>query len=240
MKWLDPRKVVWFSCGAASAVTAYMALKEDKDVMLVYCDTGSEHPDNIRFLKDVEKWLGKEVTILRSDKYADHFDVIEKTRYVNGPGGARCTVELKKVLRFAFQEVDDIQAFGYTYEEVDRADRFRKSFPEVDAVFPLIEKKFTKEMCLGLIDSAGIELPVMYRLGFNNNNCIGCVKGGAGYWNKIREHFPEKFDQMAKLERLIGHTCIKEKFLDSLDPNAGRHKEPVISCDFVCQAELET
>ena len=24
----------------------------------------------------------------------------------------------------------------------------------------------------------GIEIPVMYRLGYNNNNCVGCVKGG--------------------------------------------------------------
>lgn len=232
------RTVIWFSCGAASAVSAYLTLKATPDAVLVYCDTGGEHPDNIRFLQDVQKWLEKEVIILRNGKYKDHFDVIRKTKYVNGVSGARCTVELKKVLRFEFQRADDIQVFGYTCEEQDRADRFIKSFPEVDARFPLIGKNFTKEMCLGLIKEVGIKLPAMYELGFNNNNCIGCVKGGAGYWNHIRKVFPDKFKQMAELEREVGHSCIKGKFLDELRPEEGRHKEPKMSCDFVCQSEL--
>ena len=231
------RTVIWCSCGAASAVAAYMTLKSTPDAVLAYCDTGGEHPDNMRFLKDVEKWLGKTVTILRNEKYKDHFDVIKKNRYVNGPGGARCTVELKKVLRFDFQQADDIQIFGYTCEEQDRSFRFMKSFPEVNAQFPLIRKWFTKEMCLGFIERQGIELPAMYKLGFNNNNCIGCVKGGAGYWNRIRIMFPDRFKQMAELERELEHSCIKGKFLDELDPNEGRHTEPKISCDFVCQSE---
>ena len=232
------RTVIWFSCGAASAVAAFLALKDAPNAVLVYCDTGGEHPDNMRFLKDVEKWLGKTVTILRNEKYKDHFDVIKKNRYVNGPGGAKCTVELKKYLRFKFQDVDDIQVFGYTAEETDRAVRFNKSYPEVMSCYPLINKGFTKEMCLGLIEKVGIELPAMYKLGFNNNNCIGCVKGGAGYWNRIRIHFPDKFKQMAVLERELNHSCIKGKFLDELKPEDGRHKEPKISCDFVCQSEV--
>lgn len=89
------RTVVWFSCGAASFACAYLLRNQD-NVVLVYCDTGSEHPDNKRFLKDAEKLLGKSVTILKNEEYKDHFDVCEKTRYINGPGGARCTVELKK------------------------------------------------------------------------------------------------------------------------------------------------
>lgn len=233
------RTVIWFSCGAASSVAAYLSLKETPEADLVYCDTGSEHKDNVRFLRDVEKWLKKDILILRSQEYKDHFDVIRKTRYVNGPSGSRCTVELKKRLRFAFQRADDIQIFGYTCEEKSRADRFRRSFPEVQSEFPLIDKNFTKERCLGFIKEIGIEIPKMYRLGFNNNNCIGCVKGGAGYWNRIRKSFPEKFNEMAKIERSIGRSCIKGKFLDELDPNSGRHKEPLISCDFVCQSEIE-
>lgn len=168
------RTISWFSCGAASAVASYLT----PEAQLVYCDTGGEHPDNKRFLADVEKWLGKKVTILKSEKYSDHMDVCQKERYINGPSGARCTVELKKVQRFKFQEPDDIQIFGYTVEERERAKKFCLSFPEVNARFPLIEKNLTKENCIGLIKEVGIKVPAMYLLGFNNNNCIGCVKGG--------------------------------------------------------------
>lgn len=229
------RKIAWFSCGAASAVAAYLS----PDAELVYCDTGGEHQDNKRFMADVEKWLNKKVTILKNEKYLDHMDVCQKERYINGPSGARCTVELKKIQRFKFQKADDVQIFGYTIEERDRAKKFCQSFPEVNAKFPLIEKSLTKQNCIGLIKEVGIAVPKMYLLGFNNNNCIGCVKGGMGYWNNIRKHFPDAFNRMALIEREVGHSCIKGTFLDELDENRGhKSKEPNISCDFVCQSVL--
>jgi hypothetical protein len=55
-----------------------------------------------------------------------------------------------------------------------------------------------------MIERAGLMLPLMYRLGYHNANCIGCVKGGAGYWNKIRRDFPEDFEEMAQIEESIG------------------------------------
>ena len=64
---------------------------------------------------------------------------------------------------------------------------------------------------MGMLWKAGIKQPVMYSMGYNNNNCIGCVKGGMGYWNKIRKDFPEVFAQMAQIERDVGATCLKRQ-----------------------------
>lgn len=87
---VEPRILCWFSCGAASAVATKMILNEypDKDVIPVYCDTNSEHEDNVRFLSDCEKWFGKPVTILKSGEYEDTWDVWEKRRYLSGVKGA--------------------------------------------------------------------------------------------------------------------------------------------------------
>ena len=52
------RAVVWFSCGAASAIAAKYAVKKYENCEVVYCDTGGEHPSNKQFLKDIEKWIG--------------------------------------------------------------------------------------------------------------------------------------------------------------------------------------
>lgn len=80
----------------------------------------------------------------------------------------------------------------------------------------------------------------MYDLGYSNNNCVGCVKGGKGYWNRIRVDFPEVFERRAKEEREVGHSCIKGVFLDELDPNAGRmEKEVMPVCGFDCLGILE-
>ena len=70
-----------------------------------------------------------------------------------------------------------------------------------------------------IISEAGIELPAMYRLGYSNNNCVGCVKGGMGYWNKIRKDFPDIFQRTVELENKAGHSCIKGKFLKDLKQN---------------------
>jgi 3'-phosphoadenosine 5'-phosphosulfate sulfotransferase (PAPS reductase)/FAD synthetase len=237
----EPRWVVWFSCGAASTTAASIVLKDHPDAILAYCDTGSEHPDNSRFLADVERWLGVKVLVLKSEKYRDVWQVFKERRYLSGPKGALCTTEMKKIPRFAFQQPDDIQVFGYVAGEEKRAARFREQNFDVDMRAPLIDAGITKADCLETIRRAGIEIPAMYKMGYRNNNCIGCVKGGAGYWNKIRRDFPDVFARMAAQERELNASILRKKgerlFLDVLPPKMGRYEtEPDITCGLLCEA----
>ena len=67
---MNKRVVCWFSCGAASAVATKLALAESKHpVEIVYCHVKEEHPDNLRFMKDCEKWFGQDILILGNDRY---------------------------------------------------------------------------------------------------------------------------------------------------------------------------
>ncbi len=215
-------------------------------VVFAYCDTGSEHPDNARFLADCEAWYQRPIIRLKSKAYSDTWSVFEKTRYLAGVKGARCTVELKKKLRFSFEQPDDIQVFGFTSEERHRAERFREQNHDVAMAAPLIAQGMTKADCFEYLTAAGLELPTMYKLGYKNNNCIGCVKGQAGYWNKIRKDFPDTFARMAKLEREIGAALCKTEaggkrvpiYLDELDPAAGRYEQQNISCGILCDPEV--
>lgn len=229
------RVLCWFSCGDASAVAAKFALSLYENVEVLYCDTFAyEHPDNKRFFNDAQSWLAVPIKILKSEKYTDIYDVFRKTRFLRGPHGARCTTELKKNVRKAYQTIDDVHIFGYTVEEKHRIDRFHKENPDLIAKFPLFEHGITKADCHKIIHQAGIELPMMYKLGFHNNNCIGCVKGKKGYWNKIRVNFPDAFWMMAKLERELNFSLCGV-FLDELPPDAGNYKsEPDIECGVLC------
>lgn len=241
---MTARTVVWFSAGAASAVAA----KLTPDAVVVYVDPGSEHPDNARFVADVAVWLGRPVTVLRSDRYVDTWDVWARKRYLNGPDGAPCTGELKRRVRHRFIRPDDRQVFGYTAEEAGRAERFRAENPGVDLACPLIDRGLTKADCLALVDRAGLALPVLYRLGYEHNNCLGCVKGGMTYWNRIRRDFPAVFARMAALERDIGHALLTDRshgdrrplYLDQL-PAAAADPAPVnMDCSLLCAlAETE-
>jgi len=232
--------VAWFSHGAASAVATKMALAEHDEVTVACIDTGSEHPDNERFRADAERWFDQRVVVLRSETYADIWDVFDRTGYLVGPAGARCTTELKKKVRWKFERPDDLNIFGYTADPADaaRAQRFVEQNPGVGVRFPLVDAGITKGECLALIERAGIELPEMYRLGYRNNNCIGCVKGGMGYWNKVRVDFPDVFARMAAQERRMGRTVLRASgqpiWLDELDPGRGNYAAEDMSCGPVC------
>ena len=98
------RTIAWFSCGAASAVAAQLALKRYPDTIVARCVVDNEHPDNDRFAQDVARWLGVEILNLRSSRYRDCWDVWEKRRFLNSPNGALCTVEMKKKVRQKFAQ----------------------------------------------------------------------------------------------------------------------------------------
>lgn len=240
--------IAWFSCGATSAVACKIALSLYDDVQIYYIDTGSHHPDNARFLSECEKWYGQSIHTIRSKKYSCVADVLRKG-YINGANGAACTLQLKKKVRYAL-EADlrdwDGQVWGFEFDpkEINRAIRLKQQYPNTKPLFPLIEKQITKSEALGMLWKAGIKIPVMYRMGYNNNNCIGCVKGGMGYWNKIRKDFPDVFAEMAKIEREVNATCLKDDkgriFLDELSPTRGEDVQEIIpDCSLICQIEFQ-
>ena len=238
------RTVCWFSCGAASAVATKIALAErerESELIIAYTEVKEEHPDNKRFLADCEEWFGQKIEILGNDFYDRSIYRVFEKNYIRTPKGAPCTRALKKQIRERFEKPTDRQVFGYTAEEQARLDRFIDANADVNIWTPLIEKGLGKEDCLAMLKNAGIELPAMYKLGYHNNNCIGCVKGGMGYWNKIKVDFPEHFDRMAKLERFKKQTIFKNRYLDELKPTDGNYpQEPNIECSIFCQiAEQE-
>lgn len=177
--------------------------------------------------------------MLRSEKYACVDDVIEKRRATNTPHGAPCTLELKKRVRQKWECENGIghtYVWGYDANEKRRADNILESMPEFNHEFPLIEKGLTKQDCHEICLRLGLKRPAMYDLGYPNNNCIGCVKGGMGYFNKIRIDFPEVFARRAKQEREIGHSCINGVYLDELDPQRGNMDTEIFEeCGIACQ-----
>lgn len=241
----------WWSAGVTSAVACKYALQMYDNVELYYIHIDTAHPDNDRFRKECEQWYECDIKQLKSSEYKDQFDVIRKTRAINTVNGAPCTLKLKKQVRFDFEEKNSIslfsdrhiknQVWGFEFDkkQINRAIRFGQQYPHTNPLFPLIEKGIDKNMAAGILLTAGIRLPSMYELGYTNNNCIGCVKGGKGYWNKIRVDFPETFKEMAIVEREIGHSCLNGTFLDELDPTSGRMATEVMpNCGLVCDLEF--
>ena len=239
-----PRVVCWFSCGAASAVATKLAIAKYQlthDIVIARCIVREEHSDNDRFAADCEKWFGLPITNLIAEEYdGSIYNVITKRKYISGINGAPCTMLLKKEVRIAFQRPDDIHIFGYCAEEQERYDSFIDA-NNITCEAPLIDKSMSHANALAMLQNAGIELPTMYKLGYQHNNCVGCVKAtGAGYWNKIKVDFPSQFWMMAGMSRALGvkmtRNGTKRIFLDELPSGVGRYQdEPEIQCGIFCE-----
>jgi hypothetical protein len=243
-----PRLLCWFSCGAASAVAAKTSLdryRDTHDVLIVNCDTRpSEHPDNYRFSQECEQWFGQPIIYIRNDAFQTVDDVFAKHRYMSGIRGARCTTELKKMPRHAFALPDDYHVFGFTADKKERkrTEDFKLRNPELHLLWPLIEAGITKQQCYQLVRAAGIVLPTMYQLGFDNNNCPGCVKASSPwYWAMIRKHFPEVFKRRCEQSRALGVRLVEIKrhvriFLDELPERdfPKPHRRENLSCGPEC------
>ena len=233
--------VSWFSAGASSAVATKLMV--DEVDRIIYTHIEDQHPDTLRFVNECAEWFGRDVEIISSPlKSVENAALSAGGRgYINGPAGASCTRLLKREVRKQWEQ-DNISDGPFTYiwgldsNEQHRADRIVESMPKQSHRFPLIEHDYTKERCHAILLASGIKRPEMYELGYLNNNCIGCVKGGMGYWNKIRVDFPDVFKKRAEMERRVQATCIKGVYLDELDPNRGRNQEPIVDdCGIFCE-----
>jgi len=247
--------VAWFSGGVSSAVAVKLMIEQIDLIMYQHID--DQHKDTMRFVQDCEAWFGKPVQVTQSPLKCVE-NACRQLVYINGPGGAACMRLLKIRERKQWEAENRFfctfrYIWGMDARETMRAERLRNLMPEDDHVFPLIERNLRKCDAHGILRKAGIARPVMYDMGYPNNNCVGCVKGGQGYWNKIRRDFPAVFQTRAEMERVLNRTCLKRErpdtsrpagpdntvrvYLDELDPQAGRDCEIVLpECGAMCEA----
>jgi len=230
--------VSYFSAGVSSAVATKLVIDQIDRIFYTHID--DQHPDTMRFVKDCEIWFGKPIEVWQSPYFKTVDAVCRYRKFLkNRNSGAPCTEKLKRDVRkqFEYEQRGNLRImWGMDYTEVDRAERIKVYMPDYEHIFPLIDRHLSKENAHEIMRASGIKRPAMYDLGYHNNNCIGCIKGGMGYFNHIRIDWPEVFVSRAKLERDIGFSIIEGVFLDELDPDRGRHASPIVGdCGILCE-----
>lgn len=214
--------VLWWSGGITSAVACKIALDilGRRKCVVVMIDTKNEDPDTYRFKRDCEKWYGQPIYTISAigkdgDKYSSIEDIWEKNLSLNIAKGAICSTEAKRAAREAFMhENPNItrSVFGYEFDikETKRAIGMKNANPEIGPLFPLLMYGLNKSDCIKIVQEEGIRVPNSYLSGFRNNNCMGrtgCVRGGIGYWQKMKTDRPEVYREMAERE----HRLTKKK-----------------------------
>lgn len=236
---------VWFSCGAASAIAAYLTVKiygGKNNVMIFNTPVDEEDEDNRRFLSDVERWIGQKIIIATNKDLSSNSaqDIWKKRKFMSSPQGAPCTTLLKKEARYQIEKTTkiDYHVLGFTFDEKHRHNRFTK-FERENVIPVLIENCITKPDCFQMLSDANITLPRAYKY-FDNANCTGCVKSTSiEYWNTVRKFDEKIFNDRAVLSREIGCRLVRYKgkriFLDELPVEAKGKKTKRGECSIFCQ-----
>ncbi|MFV0326915.1 MAG: hypothetical protein ACK5LF_21465 [Bacteroides xylanisolvens] len=244
----DKTVAVWFSNGAASAVSAKIIIDEygeSNNVLLINNPIKEEDEDNLRFKEDVSNWLDHPIIEAKAKDYPNSsiVEVFDKNKFMSDTKFAICSYCLKKQARYEFEVKNEIDfhVLGFTLEEKHRHERFiLKERPNV--IPALISHKLRKGHCFDIIRNAGIKLPKRYKW-FNNANCKGCVRASSPtYWNQERKINPDVFEQRAIQSREIGCKLVELKgqriFLDELKPTDKGGKIQTLECGVFCDMEF--
>jgi 3'-phosphoadenosine 5'-phosphosulfate sulfotransferase (PAPS reductase)/FAD synthetase len=200
--------VVSLSGGSASAVAASRVIDRygKENTTLWFADTLWEDDDLYRFLNDLEQlW---DMTIKRHTEGRTPLQVAEDRKIIPNSRIAPCSLVLKQqpFKRFLTKHKKPMTVhLGLDWTEAQRMARPKETYEEIEGVhvdYPLTWKPLPNLRYNDTIREWGIEVPRLYLMGFPHNNCGGrCVRQGVKEWKRLKEHFPQRFDDVAEWEQ---------------------------------------
>ena len=212
--------VVSFSGGKDSTAMLLRMLEEGYPVdIILHCDTGLEFPEMYEHIDKVEKYIGRPITRLKSEKdymyWATEYPRPVKSNKISylkpgditigkgypSPLARWCTQKLKVyVIRDYLKELrknyDLVEYVGIAYDESHR---------ERDKIYPLIDWKMTEADCLEYCYSRGFDWGGLYEI-WDRVSCWCCPLQSLSDFKKLRDNRPELWKKLFEMDMEIGKT----------------------------------
>ena len=208
------KHVVLFSGGvgswaAARRVQDSIQNEPDAEFILLFTDTGSEHPDLYRWLPEAAANVGGKLVWLKQD-YDGLWDLFNKQNMIANTRADFCSRILKREPARKWVEEncdpdDTIIYIGIDWTEAHRFDRASPHWQPYTLSAPLIEPPYLSKIeLLSMIEDEGMVPPAAYRapLLYAHNNCSGfCIKQGFAGFLKLLRADPETYAYHEEEER---------------------------------------
>lgn len=185
------QRVINFSGGKTSA---YMTIHEyrEGDIVL-FCDTGREHPKTYKFINDFE--AHENIPIIRLSHPLGFEGVLKKESFIPNKWKRKCTIELKiKTARRYLVKMGIIKyenLIGFRSDEFRRVKTRKKMWQTVNDVFPLYDNGIDKQMINEYWRHKKYTLEIPSILG----NCDLCFMKGKDALMAIMALYPELADK---------------------------------------------
>lgn len=191
--------IVFYSTGISSWFVTKILIAKHNNVLCVFADTKLEHESNYRFLEQSVQQLGCKLIHLQDGR--DIFQLWRDKKAIANNRMPFCSIELKskvckKYIADNFSPGNCILYFGISNDEEKRTAKIEANWHPYGCEFPLLNLDISKSAMIKLAESEGLEIPLMYKLGFNHANCSGaCVRAGKKQWLVLIEKLPEVYQQ---------------------------------------------
>lgn len=222
------KHIVCYSGGHSSALVAIEVVRRfgNKNVILLNHDINPsvESPDIKRFKLEVAEYLGIPITYANHPEWdkKDPLDIVmDLGGFKFGNGQILCTYNLKtkpfhNYLDTNFPNKNCVLYYGFDANEKVRIQRrigvlsnmgYKSDYPL--ALWSTRTINDTQEV--------GIARPNTYSV-FKHGNCTGCLKAGKQHWYIVYLTRKDLWDKALFAEYTIGHSLLKDTYLEDLEP----------------------
>lgn len=197
-------RVIHFSGGRTSAYMTIL-LKPTKDDIVLFTDTGREHPNTYQFILDFI--LNEGITVhtatyvhKKAPGLAGFDALIQNKAYLPNRTKRICTEELKVLTAKRWLRKRGLQHYesfiGFRADELDRFKKSKHTSKKIIVKYPLISLGITKEM----VNQYWSKKPYTLDLPAILGNCDLCFLKGQNAIISILQVFPELADKWIKDE----------------------------------------
>ncbi|MGX7727567.1 hypothetical protein [Rhodococcus sp. 5G237] len=177
-----------------------------RNLTLLFADVGGAHSsphvgedeDTYRFIEEAAANVGGELVIVNEGR--DIWEVFKDDRFLGNSRLANCSKFLKqrpcrKWLEDNCDPADTVVYVGIDWSESHRLPAIVNAYKPYRAEAPLTQPPFfDREDLFAACEAEGIEVPRLYKLGANHNNCGGfCVRAGQAHFEWLLRTNPERY-----------------------------------------------
>lgn len=210
-------EIVSFSGGKDSTAMLLILLEKGFNIdEIIFCDTGKEFPDMLKHIDKVEKYIGRQITRIKSNKSFDYLfseqKRSDKSKYKNikGYGWSSatrrwCTTELKKRVfnDYIKQKYgkDYTLYIGLAFDEQKRVKRNK----DTRIKYPLVDWEMTEQQALQYCYNKGFNWNGLYNH-FKRVSCYLCPLQSKSDWLTLKKNYTELYNDAIKLDEI---SCFK-------------------------------
>ena len=204
-------RIINFSGGLSSALMTILEYNQETDVV-IFADTGREHPKTYKFLNDFESFENIPITrIMYKNEFGKGFTALYTKKTILPNRQFRtCSVELKINLATRYvRKTLGIKKMdwmvGFRADEPNRVKTYDPIVKYKRPIFPLYKRGIMLEDVYSYWATKPYTLEIPRILG----NCDLCFLKGKDNIIKIMKHYPEMADKWIADEKRNGKNFIK-------------------------------